>query len=752
MNRLLTFICLILANHCCSQTLTVLSEQDRNPVAFAPVKLTPVNHTLPEQQYLTDTNGIITIDPVLFNLPIRIISSAVGFETLTDTTVLTDKQIIYLKPKKMQLQTVVITGQYAPNSIEKAVHQIKLIDRKKIEAMAAQNLKDVLTNELNIRLSQDNVLGSSMSLQGISGQNVKLLIDGVPVTGRLNGNIDISQINMNNVAKIEIVEGPMSVNYGSDALAGTINIITRKTQQEAVSVSSGNYYESNGQYNFSGRVGLRNVKNSIAVSGGRNYFDGWRTTDEPFLIEKKSLADSSRYMNWKPKEQYFATVNYMRFLPLKQGELALGYTGDYFKEDILNRGLPRLPYYETAFDDQYHTRRITNSVNLQGALNKNHYLQLLGAFTNYQRIKNTFYKDLTTLTQTLTENPGDQDTSVFNTITTRGSISSTRKNKFNYEIGYDVNHEKSLGIRIKKQKQQIGDYALFTSAEYHFSESMTVRPGLRFIYNTSYKAPVVPSIHIRYAANKGNILRFSYARGFRSPSLKELYFYFVDINHNIVGNEHLKAEHSHSFNLSFTSTHTGEQAICKIEASAFYNMVQQMIALAQISGTQYTYFNIDKIRTTGIQLQNEMEIRKLKITIGGAYTGRYNQLSSAAANQKFLFSPEGKCAIQYAFEKQGVFIALFYKYTGALPSYFLNSNNEIQKATMEDYHLADCSVSKTLFKNRIRISTGVKNIMDVTNVNGLSTGDAHTSSENQVTVGMGRTYFIKLDFNFTSKK
>ena len=55
--------------------------------------------------------------------------------------------------------------------------------------------EDVLEQEINIRLSQDNILGSSLSIQGLDGQNIKIMIDGVPVIGRLDGNIDISQIN-----------------------------------------------------------------------------------------------------------------------------------------------------------------------------------------------------------------------------------------------------------------------------------------------------------------------------------------------------------------------------------------------------------------------------------------------------------------------------------------------------------------------------------------------------------------------------
>ena len=75
------------------------------------------------------------------------------------------------------LETFVVTAQYEKTSKEKAINKIRVISREKIDALAAVNLSDILKNELNVRLSQDNILGSFMSLQGISGQNVKILID-----------------------------------------------------------------------------------------------------------------------------------------------------------------------------------------------------------------------------------------------------------------------------------------------------------------------------------------------------------------------------------------------------------------------------------------------------------------------------------------------------------------------------------------------------------------------------------------------
>ncbi|MEL7342252.1 MAG: TonB-dependent receptor plug domain-containing protein, partial [Bacteroidota bacterium] len=126
-----------------------------------------------------------------------------------------------------ELEDVVITAQYQPQSLENAVQPIRVIGREKMDQMAAVSLGDVLSNELNIRLSQDIILGQSLSLQGLSGENVKIMIDGVPIIGRQGGSIDLTQINLLDIERIEVVEGPLSVNYGTNALAGTINLITK---------------------------------------------------------------------------------------------------------------------------------------------------------------------------------------------------------------------------------------------------------------------------------------------------------------------------------------------------------------------------------------------------------------------------------------------------------------------------------------------------------------------------------------------
>ena len=83
--------------------------------------------------------------------------------------------------KTQHLNDAIVTGQDGENSLKNSVFKVKVIDAQRIQQQGAVNLKDVLANEINIRINQDPALGSSINLQGVTGQNIKILIDGVPL-------------------------------------------------------------------------------------------------------------------------------------------------------------------------------------------------------------------------------------------------------------------------------------------------------------------------------------------------------------------------------------------------------------------------------------------------------------------------------------------------------------------------------------------------------------------------------------------
>ena len=129
------------------------------------------------------------------------------------------------------LNELIVTGQYKPQSVKNSVYQVRVINNERIKQSGATNIQQVLNNQIGFRFSSDNTLGTSdVQLMGMSGRNVKILLDGVPMIDRGDIRESLNQVDINTIERIEIVEGPMSVSYGSDALAGVINIITKKNK------------------------------------------------------------------------------------------------------------------------------------------------------------------------------------------------------------------------------------------------------------------------------------------------------------------------------------------------------------------------------------------------------------------------------------------------------------------------------------------------------------------------------------------
>lgn len=647
------------------------------------------------------------------------------------------------------LGAVVITAQYEETAPENAVQPIRIIDRAKIDAMGAQNLRDLLTNETNIRLSQDPVLGSSMNLQGISGENVKILIDGVPVIGRQNGNIDLSQISLANIERVEIIEGPQSVNYGTNALAGVINLVTAKRQAHSFSIGTDLFYESSGQYNTLLHAGLQHKRTVLLFTANRNYFDGWSDPHKPFRYEVPQIADSSRYMQWKPREQYAGTAQLIRHIDRGQ----FGLSTDWFNEKITNRGLPRAPYQENAFDDYYRTRRSSTVFHSRFRLNEKQRIELQAAYNYYRRTKNTFFKDLTTLDQQLVQDASLQDTSVFRLGMLRAVfVRSGDSLKLSYETGIHFEYETAEGVRIDNQIRSIGDYAVFASAEYRPWSWLTLRPGFRWSYNTAYASQPTPSLNALVSLNENWKLRIACSRGFRSPSLKELYFYFVDINHNIRGNESLLAEYSGNYMASLSWKKLQPKASYTISAGGFYNDIFNLITLALVQGTEYSYINIGRSRTAGFSGTAELRTKSIQLNLSGMYSARSAQLEGSDLLQEFLWSPELRFSLLWKEKRTGIITGAFVKYTGQLPQFMVDENDEVTRTVTGAYTTVDLSFGRRFMKDKLLAEIGCRNLLDVRTVpTGMSSG-THSDGTGSMLLANGRNYFFRLQYRFDFDK
>ena len=522
-------------------------------------------------------------------------------------------------------------------------------------------------------------------------------------------------------------------------------IITKKKPDSALDISLNPYYESIGNFNFAASAGVRIKEQNVHISGGRNYFDGWSASDPFFQMPKSRLADTNRFKTWKPKEQYFGELRYATDI---KGWAFSPYVR-HFNELIINRGNPLAPYQETAFDDYYYTRRSDVGATLQKSF-ENSQLNVIGAYNDFNRIKNTYFKDLTTLGQTLSETPGAQDTSKFTLANVRVNYQFRGHKKLSFEVGTDINYESAYGVRIKDLEQFIGDYAGFATAQWKPSKNWIIKPGVRYAYNSVYEAPIIPSVNLKWQ-KKGLAVRGAVARGFRAPSLKELYFDFVDINHNIQGNTELKAEYSWNYSGYITwSKQLEKNSLLKFELGAFYNDMKDMITLGLTPDNSYTYINIGTYSTIGNQLGINYRTKRLQVNTRANYVGRYNALfDDGITSNRYNWSPELSTTLNAFVIKEKLSVNAFYKFNGALQSFYINVNDELTQRLQDSYSILDVSLTSFWLDKDLQIVVGAKNVLNVKDVNVIgSTGGVHSSSGN-INAGRGISVFAAAKYNLS---
>lgn len=733
------FIILLSISSVYSAELLLIDEITKDPIKYAEI--------FSDNRLITKSNenGLAIFD---IESELEITIKATGYEFKKLIIDKSTKKDIILQRRTYQMPEVVSTGSFVPKSLQESVFDVDIISNEVIEAQKAPTLKEVLQNQANIRINNDPALGSGVSINGLGGQNVKILIDGVPMIGRENGNINVSHIVMSEVEQIEIIEGPMSAIYGTDALAGVINIITKSNPKEDLNIGFDSYYENAGTANGLLRGNYRYGKNSFIFSGGRNFFSGWSPEG----------TNPVRSHQWDPKEQYFGNLRYDRSFK----NSTFSYTLNLMDEFILNRNEPiDPPYNETGIDNEFTTLRVGQSLFYKSDLGNKKYLDLTGSYQFYRRERENFVKNLVTLDRNFisaqsANQVNDNSNYLFRAVYSDDDFVSF----LNYQLGIETNYEDISGVRILNQRQAIGDYAGFASLSFKPADYLTIQPMVRAIYNTRYDAPLVPSINMKLDLPYDFNIRAGFARAFRAPNVKELYLEFIDQNHFVIGNPSLESEQSYSYNLALNYSLTSSGNIFRTEAKYFYNELENLITLA-INGfnTQsqqqiYSYANVDEFRTQGGEVNFSYLRDEFTLNLAGTYIGRWSSLS-----RDFLYTPELTSNLIYYFRDLGLNLALLYKYTGTLRSFGLANGSQInddgvvdpedlEEFQIEAFSNLDLTITKSFWDSRLEFSGGVKNIFDVTNLNtvGQQQGGAH-SGGNVVPFSWGRTFFFGLKVN-----
>jgi len=719
-------------------------DLDKHPIPQFPVTLIS-NTDVTNVHLITDEWGEIWIQNKSFTLRIaKDLGSIVG-----DSLISKNNLEFVIQTQIAQINPISITASVNPRLATENPYSVQIIQSKTIEKMGAQNVSDVLQNQSGVLLGQDPSLGTSIQLQGLGGQNVKILINGVPMIGRLNGNIDVSQIPSENIERIEIVEGPMSVVYGTDAIGGVINIITKRPLRIGNTSRVKFFADLVGNINLDGSISHQkriNNKTSLGydLNIGRQFFSGF------------DFQPATRSMDWKPKTRVYGDGS----LFFRRGNFNQSLRYAQFYEYLLDRSNAEYNLVGiTGYNNYFYTQRRDITLVTDIKLNSKHSLRFQNALNQYNRDKINVRRNLVTGSETITS-PVDQDTTKNSAVNLRGLWEyKSDKSLFNSLLGYEFQQESIQTLRVRNNNP-IRDFALFGSIELNPIKQLNIKPSLRIAYNSAFGsnpfpeilgngfkiAPLIPSVQIRSSLSEHLVLRGSYARGFRAPTAKELYFLFVDINHNVQGNTNLTSEHSHNFNTSIDYRHSiSKEVAATFKIAGFLNNVRDEIQLSLVDASTnlYQYINIGKLKSTGFSTQTQIFLGSWDLSLGFSWITNESQVDSESNLRRWQV-PQTSLNISHEFKSTGTSLQWFSRYTGRTLG-FLSDGNTYE---IERYGLADFNVSQKLYKNKIALQLGVKNIFNVTQIqNTAPNSGVHASGGSGVNIALGRNLFIQCTVN-----
>jgi outer membrane receptor for ferrienterochelin and colicins len=508
---------------------------------------------------------------------------------------------------------MVVTGAKVAEDVREAVTAVEVVSREDIEAMGAKNVEEVMANIPGVVIFQ--MAQSTVMMQGFEGAYVKVLVDGVEVTGDTGGAVPVNTIPVSGIERIEIVRGASSVLYGSDAMGGVINIITKKPEKDKLTLQTRHEFASNLRYFGEAFAGYDSKHFAFSLGGSFDIDDG------KILPTKNILG---RMVN-------FYEVPYIRLAGLRGnaawhhpgGSLELsGVWGDSFykmSQNTQNGYSFAYPKIEVSLRDSY---KISDSAAVDGIVSYHR--------VDYESLKYDYLRG---------------------TSATDGkSLFQDIEGEFRFAWEPLISHALLFGINAKREalesdsfydeKQQIS-IAAFAQDTWNIKalDKFRVVPGLRLdarLPNEDDEDTIVkltPKLAFRYDPTEKIALRFSYGMGFKTPSLKQNYWVFFHPQVTagvpgfvVLGNPNLKPETSHGFNLSAGFSILPQLSV---SAGAYFNYIIDMIdalpdsdedgerqnASGQIQnyhGT-YLYQNVGKAITAGGDISVKFSTKRVNL-------------------------------------------------------------------------------------------------------------------------------------------
>ncbi|WDF70774.1 TonB-dependent receptor [Sphingobacterium oryzagri] len=722
---------------------------------------------LPDNQvYKTDRTGRFSFE----NLYVGVYQIAIqraGFQQQTITVDLQSDTVvnILLEAQSQEIEAVQINGQVTAvdNLIkaENAAMPVKVITRREIELMGSRRLDEVMKEQTGVAVVNDVSGGSraiGVQMQGFSSNYVMVLVDGQPMLGRNNGNFDLSRISVTNIERIEIIKGASSCLYGSDALGGAINIVTRHgaispQAQATLLYGSLNIVDAT----IEAETPFANQRGTFVASGNYYRTDGFNT-DGQYLTGGSTTV---------PPYQNYSFQGRGRYRLSKNGTIGLTARFAARQSQMTNAWSDAL-----TLDDQQQDQ----DINLGFSYDQ----QFSARFRSMSRYY--FSRNHTEMrAQWLQEG-------ILASAEAFGQQVHRIEQQFAYSAATSLKFTGGLGGSIEQMDNQDldGERALYTAFGYLQTEWRPVERllstlGLRYDYTNVYDGRLSPSLGLQYQITPQLLVKGGVGAGFKAPDYKMRYqvFYNPAANYLVIGADrvaeviqtmdangelsyrntymvnlvdgNLKAETSLSNNLGFVwNPNTRWQA----EVSLFYHRINNQINTVSVgNGTTisqlYSYRNLPKAVNKGFELSlNYQATKDLALSAGYQYlvakdlavgdsirAGNYpyNYYSNPTTGEHRQSQPGDYWGIEdrsrhmlnlkalYTFVPWQMNINLRANIRGKYPFQDTNGNQFIDDADafVPLHTLINLTVEKQLFNNKLTCRLIADNLLDFTNRNML---------------------------------
>ena len=468
------------------------------------------------------------------------------------------------------LNPVVVTGSGHHQRMKYTATPVRMLSAKEISEQGITTFDAALTRMMPQVSMAPNSMGTFLRLNGLGNKYILILINGQKLSGDISNNVDLNRINMSRVKRIEVLDGAASSLYGSDAIAGVINIITDQPTQQMLSVTSDTRVSGEGQLTESVTLDVYKDGFGSYTSFVHDRADSYQNTD----LEYKKGSDTETQPTIAPFfTGYRSNVFSQKFTYSPNRRLAMNAYLDYSHKktdrpetrDDITGGTD----YEMLY------RGVRYGV---GGIYKFTQRNSLQADFTVDRFRYGKEYDVETKNYAI----GDY---------MQSKKQRTLEGQLKGVLGLTANSTTIVGADWRRDKlvatsgnidQSAYTLAAYAQHEMKFWECLTATFGLRYDYHENFHNRLTPKATLMYSPGPFNF-RATYSAGFRAPGLDELYYHYYSVNRGkpqiTFGNSALNPERSNYFSLN-AEYRTNKLAV---SVTGYINRISDMVVRQDIT-------------------------------------------------------------------------------------------------------------------------------------------------------------------------